>query len=484
MSAGSDIIIIEKVKQLIDGAPLSTLRHIVQFTSNLIVDIERTNARKVTITPNQLDDLFVYVPNFLKNSDTLDISTDLPSAPSEALTVTEAELIEELKSLGLEEIATASGATAKVQTQWILKNPEFNNLTAKPLGEFKAITKLCDLINEFEGTEGTMNGCLVNLYPTGYAQLSPHADDESYVNQESSICTLSLGCTRDFKILEKGHKSNTLLASYKLENQSLFLMQPGSQFCTRHQVLSDKTQTKDKLRYSISFRNIMPSFSTNEWPHTMNHSPILHPNPHDPKQSDHMLDTTIILGDSISRDLYSDKLAGQKNQHHVINLSRGGTKICDASTILDNFYINGHKNNPSPNCNTVKKVILCIGTNDIRDCRGEVNHMFYPFTQLIDKIRNYYPAALIYVQSLLPQKLVHSHIVDNVLNFLHLLQDACRAKNVYYIDVFHMFLNHRGFPDTSLFRPDGIHPNWYGRKILARAYIKVIRGGFDYYVPL
>lgn len=502
MSAGCHDTI-EKVKLLLHDAPLSMLRHIVRYTSNRIVDLERANAHK-TEAPKQVDDLFVYVPNFLKsNSNTLDISTDFKH--SEAIEINETDLLKELKSLNLEEKATTSGAPDKVQTQWILKNPELNNLPSpRALNEFPAIGKLCDLINQFESTKGTMNGCLVNLYPTGAANLSPHSDNESYVDQESSICTLSLSSkSRNIQILPKKHSDNRPLKTYLLENGSLFIMQPGSQYCTRHRVLGHRSNNEDDAqRFSISFRNILPSSATNEWPHNRKSNATTHmqpkPQPLDlslsqtldeqltqfvnqsQSSTEYSPDTTIILGDSISRDLHSDRLAGNSKKRQVINLSDGGAKISDASKTLDDFYTNGSEKHPHTESTSVKTVIICLGTNDIRHCQGKVNHLFFPFSQLIDKIRSYYPNAVIYLQSLLPQKIAHKHVVDNVLNFLHVLQDLCNSKHVYYIDVFDKFLNSNEYPNTSLFKPDGIHPNYYGRKILAREFINRIRGKFDY----
>ena len=474
MSAGLSTI--EEFQKMIKGTPLSLLRLIVQYTSHCIIEMEKSNAIKSPPNPDEVDKMFMYVPNFVKTlgHTDLDVSTNLPYEDQIDLN----KLTEELNSLGLDKISTANN---KVQTQWILKQPELNNLKSKHMNEFNMISNLCDSINGFDGSTGNMNGCLVNYFPSGQARLSAHSDDESYVDQEATICTLSLGETRELKILEKKHgRDNKELKSFMLENQSLFIMKPGSQHCTKH-IVMDIDGDKQSSRFSISFRHIIPSQRTNEWPHNQYHASRDSENSKSsiPTSKLEYKDTTLILGDSISRDLNATKLAGKNKNYNVINLSNGGAKIQTVNDTLDEFYsgIHAHfKDNDPVSCISVTKVILCVGTNDIRNARwGKVNHLFYPLVQLIDKLKRYYPKASIFIQSLLPQRLVNIQVKYNVQNFNRLLRDVSRRCSVYYLDMFSDFLNkYDMFPNSSLFR-DNVHPNQQGNRVLARSYIKIIR---------
>ena len=73
------------------------------------------------------------------------------------------------------------------------------------------------------------------------------------------------------------------------------------------------------------------------------------------------------MGDSIDAELIPSRLH-KGNNINVINLSKDGFTISDISDTIDNIpMIKGIK--------VVDKAILSIGINDIRYCRGKVQHL-------------------------------------------------------------------------------------------------------------
>ena len=102
-------------------------------------------------------------------------------------------------------------SSSKVKTQWVLSEPEkYTNVmpSALNMNKFENISKLLTKVNSHEDTVGPLADCLINYYATGASRSGPHADDESYNDQSKSICTFSLGHTREFGIFSKDSDNN------------------------------------------------------------------------------------------------------------------------------------------------------------------------------------------------------------------------------------------------------------------------------------
>ena len=449
--------LISSYKEFINSAKsvdITSLREIIHITSDMI------KARECSRTPipseKELDDFFIFIPNVLDRDSKSDTSTDLFDNTSldQSKLHDQSEIQEkfmedlklEIDSLCLDK---RKSNKPKVVTQWILPDPSASpNLTnVERLENFSCISRLCDIVNSLDETAGTMVGALVNYYPTGGARSNPHSDDESYVDQSASIATFSLGSERVFNIFNKDHGSKQILRSFVLTEKSLMIMQPGSQAVTRHMVASSSLHSGP--RWSISFRKIIPSNITNEWPHNNNNTKQKARNHQDTQ--DH---TTLILGTSISRGLVGHKLAGKSGQN-VINLSKGGAKINHLSEILDQFFSGKHEyldRNTMPPITSVKRVFVSVGTNDIRFAKDGINHLYSPMQNLLEKIKLYYPNATVYVQSLLPQRVESEHTVKNVLNFNKLLIKVCTITKSMFLDIFKnflLFLNNKKFLKIS-----------------------------------
>ena len=325
---------------------------------------------------------------------------------------------------------------------------------------------LMDMVNKHEDVIGEMNGCIINCFRSDSARHYAHSDNESYRDEASSIATVSLGPTRIFNIYENKHKPTNVLTSFQLANGSLMLMQPGSQKVTKHKIEKD-TAVSETVRYSISFRKLVDKGNIAETATGTSESPNECPDP----------PTTLIIGTSIADDLNADKLAGRHKTAKVIKLCKRGGHIKQLSDMLDDFY-------KSSECNSgaVKKVIISVGTNDIRYCRKGVGHLFFPVKNLIHKIKTFFPDARVYLQSLIPVRYQHNnpenpHIVKNVLEFNRLLLKVAMTEDCLFFDMFGKFLDSTPsrIPIPGLYR-DTVHLSTSGLSILARAFIQIIRG--------
>jgi alkylated DNA repair dioxygenase AlkB len=66
------------------------------------------------------------------------------------------------------------------------------------------------------------NSCLLNLYRTGDDKVGWHADDESLYGKNSTICSISLGQSREFQLRERANPSRKM--SYSLGEGDVFVM--------------------------------------------------------------------------------------------------------------------------------------------------------------------------------------------------------------------------------------------------------------------
>ena len=310
------------------------------------------------------------------------------------------------------------------------------------------------------------NSCIVNYYADGAARTRPHADDESYIDQSCPIACFSIGQTREIGIFDK--KDGQLVGKHALQSGSLLIMKPGAQANTKHQVLPVRSGQCSE-RFSVSFRKIRYTEVKDEWPF-VDKSSATPPQQTRPTNCK----TTLVLGTSIPFFLDYDKLSGSSGKVKVASLCQRGAKISDLNNVLDEHYKN---EDPSEN---VDKVILSVGTNDLRNNkRSTVGHLYTPMDNLISKIKTYYPGATIFIQSLLPQRVQNAFTVSNVLGFNKLLLKLSAMNKCYYLDIFADFLGSNSHPNPDLYRWDGVHLSNKGLSVLARAYIAKIRGRFN-----
>ena len=184
---------------------------------------------------------------------------------------------------------------------------------------------------------------------------------------------------------------------------------------------------------------------------------------------------TLIAGDSYAERLDVGRLGKAKKE--VVNIARGGYRIKHVETSIKNYVAE------NPNVE-IEKILISVGTNDIRYCPEGVGHLKGPLKYLTNTIKELCPRSKIYFQSLIPLPLYNNknapQIIKNILNFNQIIMNVCLYERCYYINVFNQLLDNRGqFRNNYLFKGNGdIHLNDRGMGILARNYIIAIHSNW------
>ena len=165
-------------------------------------------------------------------------------------------------------------------------------------------------------------------------------------------------------------------------------------------------------------------------------------------------------------DVDGDKLS--RHSRKVINCSTSGAKINDISDDVRDFCI---ENPGITDC--VDKVIVCLGTNDIKFFNGQKYDVFKrfmsPLTRLVNLIKFVLPKAQVILKCVLPMKTFYNYTAYTVHEFNYLLLDICRKNSCIFFDCFDRFLDNYGYGvDEYLYR-DKWHLNGEGLKVLCRA---------------
>ena len=134
------------------------------------------------------------------------------------------------------------------------KNYKFSGNVAKAKKITNQLKKYLDWANDNElkrGRSNNLNGILVNWYKNGDDYIGWHSDDETQLDKNSSIYTISLGSERTFKIREKKNKLN--VNKFTLENNDFLIM--GGNFQKYYQHHLPKTKKCKSSRISITLRS-------------------------------------------------------------------------------------------------------------------------------------------------------------------------------------------------------------------------------------
>ena len=243
------------------------------------------------------------------------------------------------------------------------------------------------------------------------------------------------------------------------------------------------------IRVVLSFRKIVDQNSANNLDNSdpdlsINLEPLEDPTTMSSSSSNQSPDenkqrpmVTVIAGDSFVVGLDVTRL-GRRGKKTVINLSKGGASVDDVSKQLEQYFSSFTDIETTP---TVEKVIVCVGANDIRNCKEHgIRHLKRPIISLIEQIQLLFPDAKIYFQSLIPLIIQNQFTVNNVGQFNKLLFEICSYMRVYYLNVFRMFLQYdnikRGFfrCEDHFVSNKNIHLNRLGLGLLAKEYIRII----------
>ena len=185
-----------------------------------------------------------------------------------------------------------------------------------------------------------------------------------------------------------------------------------------------------------------------------------------------------MVGDSFLARMDKERL--EKNKKTRLNIAKGGNKIQNVIQSLHAF-MNASENERY----LITQIFISVGTNDIRYCKNGVSHLKGELFSLVRTIKNYFPTAKIYVQSLPVTYNNENYVIKNVLDLIRLIYHVCVHERVFMIDVFKLFL-YRGYLHPMLFpsNVNDIHPNRRGLGVLARKYIDILHSrNFDPLIP-
>ena len=178
--------------------------------------------------------------------------------------------------------------------------------------------------------------------------------------------------------------------------------------------------------------------------------------------------TSLILGTSQQVELIENKLAKKSNV--CVNLSKSGARISHLDKEVDRFYTER-----SDNCEVVN-IILAVGINDIRYYKRGINHLKFPLLNLINKLKNFFPQAKIYIESVLPIHIKDNFTVNNIMKYNEMLYNICIMSQCRYLDTFSLFLlPGTNIRNVALYKgPLSVHLNRRGLATLAKMYIYLI----------
>ena len=123
----------------------------------------------------------------------------------------------------------------------------YSKITKEALPWTEELLFIKQIIEEKSGE--TFNSCLLNLYHNGDEGMGWHSDNESTIEKDSAIASVSFGADRTFLFR---HKKTKETVSIHLENGSLLLMKDATQQHWQHSL--PKSKKIKEARINLTFR--------------------------------------------------------------------------------------------------------------------------------------------------------------------------------------------------------------------------------------
>ena len=139
-------------------------------------------------------------------------------------------------------------------TAWYSKEKKsysYSGVVNNPTPYTKNLSDLQQRVEDY--TNQKFNSVLLNLYRSGNDAMGWHADDETSLDRNASIASLSFGGTRDFQIKPKDKSSK--LINIKLTNGSLLLMKSPFQEDWLHRI--PRRKNSHEARINLTFRKLL-----------------------------------------------------------------------------------------------------------------------------------------------------------------------------------------------------------------------------------
>ena len=160
----------------------------------------------------------------------------------------------------------------------------------------------------------------------------------------------------------------------------------------------------------------------------------------------------------------------------MLNFSESGAKIASITHMVESFKKHDE------NADNVDKIVLCLGTNDIKHSKNGVSHLRPQVFSLVNRIKDLFPGVNSLVFSTLPMARVYNYTVHNCYAFNDILKEVCYKTNSYYVDCFDNFLTSDRFDINNLLYKDCYHLNKKGVGVLCSILKMVIN--CDYFTSI
>ena len=336
------------------------------------------------------------------------------------------------------------------------------DLEPQPLAS-TVISDVLDVVNMKLNMD--YNSVLVNRYANKNVGLGWHQDNEDSIDQTRSIATLSVGATRRFWLADDNKRDE-----YVLEENSALVMRPGLQITHFHRVCcGTATANQRGVRYSLTFRRLLPSVSTPD-----QESPETPSSPHTASEHKDCL-KGLVFGSSLTKGL-KEHLLSRRGKNFGVFTNSGA----HVDGVMQDVLREAIKGDICRKC--VDTVFFVCGGNDVE------NRRLHGFTESYEKLVDYasyiFPNAGIKVVSLLPRRLRYSNHLSDILRANDALSTICEAReNCRYINIFSYYIKDRkNFFDSNckemvlnskLFSKDSLHFNYKGNSVLGKVLIAV-----------
>lgn len=322
---------------------------------------------------------------------------------------------------------------------------------------------LCSILDHLHSVlpDYKYNSILLTKYSNGKDGLGFHSDNESEIEPQSDIVTISLGESRVAKF--RGLRDECPEQSLIVNHGDCFIMSRSSQNFFQHSITTDSSQNP---RISITLRLLKPtiSVSTNMITHHESSHPPLALSANVVPQDDHtdIMDSTqsytLYIGDSMFRHLNSNKMSSVSQKAFVFSYPGASVNGVLSKIKSDQAFLNI---NPSK----VKKVYVFCGANNVDQALqipfslnsdgidlgrynapdSAIQNVTSDFLELTNFIHSWASAATINILNVLPRV---SAVRNSVIN--------CFNQNIKQLSQEHSYIN---MVTTELHRSLFSYPN-------------------------
>ena len=264
-----------------------------------------------------------------------------------------------------------------------------------------------------------------------------------------------------------------------MESGSITHMKAGTQQVLKHMVRG-KNSKEPELRFSLSFRALAKR-TVSPAQELLHSAPVdtpVHTTPQQVPISEPPRRVCLVAGDSYAARLDAAKLG--RSVCCVENIAKGGAKIGHVIQQLEDYS----RENKGV---IVEKLLLSVGTNNMRNCYNGVEHLRGHFKALCEKINILFPNSKVYFQSLipLPCKNRFDWISNrNIIDFNKIVMNECTYRKFHILGAFSLFSIpwNGSTPDIRndrFFVGNDIHPSQkLGMGVLAKLYLRAIHSKY------